>query len=97
MLSRFLTSHKLAEELGCTVSSIYNHIHKKNFNAIPRPIRLGRKLVWTREAVEEWLQNKLEQTEESQPASESKPVAKIGRPTKKEQRSRRVKEEPVQR
>ena len=90
MLSRFLNSHKLAEELGCTVSSIYNHVHRKNFNAVPRPIRLGRKLVWTREAVEEWLQAKLKQAENVQLEKEPQTTSKIGRPTKREQRSKRI-------
>ena len=90
MILRFLTSHKLAEELGCTVSSIYNHIHRKNFNAIPRPIRLGRKLIWPREAVEEWLENKMKESEGEKTHTPKMGLGKKGRPTKTEQRKRRI-------
>lgn len=50
------TAAELASALGYpSEHAIYQHVHKKNWDAVPHPIRLGRKLVWYIDTVREWL------------------------------------------
>ena len=52
---------EFAELLGMTVQSLYAR-RSRDPQSLPRAIRIGRRLVWRRETVEEWLVD-LEQTQ----------------------------------
>ncbi len=57
---KVLNVYELADLLGTTSAAIRSHWQRRNFEAIPRPIHLGRRLGWPLQVVEEWLQKKIE-------------------------------------
>jgi predicted DNA-binding transcriptional regulator AlpA len=72
------TPAELATALGYgSEHAIYQHVHKRNYDAIPPPIRLGRRLVWSVETVREWLAAK-----SSPKNSQIEQKRKRGRPRK---------------
>ena len=48
----------LAGYLGMTESSIRTHLSRCNWNAVPPPIRLGGRIAWIRDDVDDFLQQK---------------------------------------
>ncbi|BDQ37270.1 hypothetical protein SYK_16300 [Pseudodesulfovibrio nedwellii] len=57
---KVLNIYEFAELLGTTSAAIRSHWQRRNFDAIPRPIHLGRRLGWPMQIVEDWLQKKIE-------------------------------------
>ena len=57
----FYSIGELASLFGMTVPAIQAHLSRKNFEAIPPPIRLGKRLAWPVEGVEQWFSQKLSQ------------------------------------
>lgn len=55
----------LSSILGFSVSSIHAHLARKNYEAVPPPFRLGRKLAWSVKAVDAFLEEKMHQAEQS--------------------------------
>lgn len=54
-----LTAAQLGEELGLSEGSIRMHVHRGHAGTqIPPFFRLGRKVRWHREIVEQWLRTK---------------------------------------
>jgi len=54
---------ELAVALGFkSVGAVYKHVNRKNWDAIPPPVRLGARLVWPRDTVKMWLSAKNEAT-----------------------------------
>ncbi|MGE4299807.1 MAG: helix-turn-helix transcriptional regulator [Desulfovibrionaceae bacterium] len=53
----------LSAILGFTVPAIHAHLARKNYEAVPRPFHLGRRLAWSTEAVHQWLDMKINQPE----------------------------------
>jgi predicted DNA-binding transcriptional regulator AlpA len=56
---KFYCIEDMAELLGKSVVSIRGHIAMKQYDAVPPPVRQGRKLVWLVEAVDKWIEMKL--------------------------------------
>lgn len=91
MSKRFYTITDMATILGKSVAAIYAHLHRKQFHAVPPPSRLGRRLAWPVELVEEWIKQKNLQAyiEHERQVEVLKQPRKPGRPTKAEARLRR--------
>lgn len=58
MVTQIIGVHELAEILGTTTNAIRSNLGRKNYNAVPPPIRLGRRVVWTLRQVEEFISEK---------------------------------------
>ena len=54
---------EISELLGTTVSAIQGHLARKNFDAVPPPLRLGKRLVWPTSGVDEWFSKKIKQAQ----------------------------------
>lgn len=84
MEQRLYTIHDMAGLLGLTVSAIHGHLNRRNYGAVPRPIRLGRRLMWPVAIVDAWIQDKVDAaqaaTEEAHQQF-TQPVT-LGRPRK---------------
>ena len=59
MRKRLYNINELAEILGFTVPAIHAQLARKNYEAVPPPIKLGRRLAWPEELLEEWLAEKI--------------------------------------
>ena len=88
MKKAFFNIFEVASMWGTTPASIYAHLYRRNYDAVPPPIRLGRRLAWPAEELEAWIRRKTEAALSELPAQEKRPV---GRPTKAESRARRQK------
>lgn len=55
LLSPMMTKTQLAAELGMSEPGLMNI--QKSHPEMPRPIKIGVRLYWRREEVEEWLRN----------------------------------------
>lgn len=64
MHTRLLGINELAEVLGITAPAIHSHLARRNFEAVPPPIKLGRRLVWPESVLKEWLDEKIAQAQE---------------------------------
>lgn len=90
---RFYDIQDIATIFGKSVAAIHGHLARKQFDAVPPPMRLGRRLVWLVENVDEWIDAKADkaaaQAEESvrELYAQTRP-GKRGRPTKAEIRKR---------
>jgi len=90
---RFYNIEELATILGKTVAAIHGHLARKQFDAVPPPMRLGRRLAWLVEYVDAWIEAKAvkaaAQAEESMRGLSTKiQTGKRGRPTKAEVKAR---------
>ncbi|MDR3055706.1 MAG: hypothetical protein LBU53_09940 [Zoogloeaceae bacterium] len=56
---RFYYIEDIASLLGKSVSAIYGHLSRKQYDAVPPPMKLGRRLVWLVETTEEWINAKV--------------------------------------
>lgn len=74
----------LAAILGCTVASIQGHLARKNYDAVPVPIKIGRRLAWPVTVVGEWLDEKIVDAQNNSPRPAS--PKRRGRPRKTERR-----------
>ena len=64
---RLMQIEELSEKLGFSVASIKAHLQRRNFDAIPPPIRLGRKRCWVEEAVDAWIDAKIKKSNHEMP------------------------------
>jgi hypothetical protein len=71
-----------------TVAAIYGHLTRKNFEAVPPPVYLGRRLAWPVDVADAWIQKKIESALLKAQSVPSAP-RKIGRPTKAEAKARK--------
>lgn len=62
MQKRIYNINELASILGFTVPAVHAHLARKNYDAVPPPFRLGRRLAWSVEAVDNWLAEKIRQS-----------------------------------
>ena len=93
MERRFYYIEDMAAILGKSVAGIYGHLARKQYDAVPPPMKLGRRLAWLVEAVEDWVDMKLAQARaevERQAEFIQAPARKRGRPTKIEAREKRI-------
>jgi len=84
---RFYYINDMAELLGKSVVAIHAHLARKQYDAVPPPMRLGRRLVWLVEAVDEWINIKVAHAKtelEEQMSQIQATPKKRGRPTKLE-------------
>jgi len=65
-LEGYLTTAGVAERTGLTVASVYVYVRR---GALPPPVRVGRTLVWSEEAIDGWVAERVARLEE-----------KLGRP-----------------
>ncbi|MDR3361504.1 MAG: transcriptional regulator [Desulfovibrio sp.] len=88
---RFYNIQELATILGKSVSAIHGHLARKQFDAVPPPMRLGRRLAWLVESVDGWIDVKAAQAsvqaEEYRTVVQT-PARRRGRPTKIEAKVR---------
>jgi predicted DNA-binding transcriptional regulator AlpA len=86
----FYNISEMAAMLGLTVASIQAHLYRKNYEAVPPPVHLGRRLAWPAEATEAWVRRRTEAALSRLPAPETV-KRHVGRPTKAESRAQRQK------
>ena len=90
---RFYNIEELSTILGKSIAAVHGHLARKQFDAVPPPMKLGRRLAWLVDSVEAWIEQKAfqaaEQSEEYQKIIQAAPK-KIGRPTKAEVKARSV-------
>jgi len=88
---RFYNIEELSTILGKSIAAVHGHLARKQFDAVPPPMKLGRRLAWLVEAVDAWIDAKAAQADiKTMDASYRAvpPVRRRGRPTKSEQRAR---------
>lgn len=88
---RLYNIQELATILGKTVAAIHGHLARKQFDAVPPPMRLGRRLAWLVDAVDDWIDAKAAQaaTQAEEYATVMRiPAKRRGRPTKAEVKAR---------
>jgi len=65
MRKRLYNINELASILGFTVPAIHAHLARKNYDAVPPPFRLGRRLSWSVQSIDLFIENKMKEAEES--------------------------------
>ena len=55
MEQRTLYIHDLARLLGMTENALRIHLCRKNFSAVPQPVKLGHRIAWREQDVHDWL------------------------------------------
>jgi predicted DNA-binding transcriptional regulator AlpA len=63
-MQKLLNIGELADFLGFTVAAVSAHLHRKNWDAVPKPIKLGRRLAWPVEDVQAWVRDKIQARDE---------------------------------
>ncbi|WP_435102259.1 helix-turn-helix transcriptional regulator [Arhodomonas sp. AD133] len=58
-MSKILYLRDVADELGMTEAAVRSHLQRGS-DAVPKPSRLGGRLVWGRKQFDAWLEAKLE-------------------------------------
>ena len=85
MTSRFYNINEMAGILGLTVAAVHAHLARRNYEAVPIPLRLGKRLAWPTDHVEQWIQDKIKKAQGSAEQKSSPltntPIRK-GRPRK---------------
>lgn len=88
---RFYNIEELSTILGKSIAAVHGHLARKQFDAVPPPMKLGRRLAWLVEYVDAWIEQKAlqatAQSEEYQSFMQAAPK-KRGRPTKAEVKAR---------
>ena len=87
---RFYNIEELSTILGKSIAAVHGHLARKQFDAVPPPMKLGRRLAWLVESVDAWIEQKAlqaAQSEEYQNFVQAAPK-KRGRPTKAEAKAR---------
>lgn len=77
----------MSQLLGRSIASIYAHLQRKQFDAVPMPIKLGRRLAWVVADVNKWVDDKLKEVHaehEAYKKSIQTHPRRRGRPTKAE-------------
>ena len=88
---RFYNIQEVATILGKSVAAIHGHLARKQFDAVPPPMRLGRRLAWLVESVDSWIDAKADNAvaqAEAYFSSTQISRKRRGRPTKAEVRRR---------
>ena len=88
---RFYNIDELATILGKSIAAIHGHLARKQFDAVPPPLKLGRRLAWQVESVDAWIEAKVAEAHQhiaDQQEFMQAPAKKRGRPTKAETKLR---------
>ena len=84
---KFYNIEEMSAILGKSIASIYGHLARRQFDAVPMPMKLGRRLAWLVSGVDEWVDGKLREVEEERKVYEehmkSSVVRRRGRPRKR--------------
>ena len=86
---QFYNISELSIIFGKTVASIHGHLARKQFDAVPPPIKLGRRLAWPVNEVDAWIADKATRANEKatgQCNSAKQPAKRRGRPRKSERK-----------
>ena len=93
---RFYYMEDISTILGKSIAAIHGHLARKQYDAVPPPMKLGRRLAWLVESVEAWIEAKAQSVANDAGNVKnciSAPAApKRGRPTKAEARAKRVRQ-----
>jgi len=89
---RFYNIEELATILGKSIAAVHGHLARKQFDAVPPPMKLGRRLAWLVDAVDDWIDGKAAQA--AAQVGEYRefvqaPARRRGRPTKAETKAKR--------
>ncbi|MDD2467991.1 MAG: hypothetical protein PHI97_28775 [Desulfobulbus sp.] len=88
---RFYNIEEMSIILGKSIAAVHGHLARKQFDAVPPPMKLGRRLAWLVESVDLWIEQKSReaatQWEKHQDFVQAAPK-KRGRPTKVEMKAR---------
>lgn len=88
---RFYNIEEVSTILGKSIAAVHGHLARRQFDAVPPPMRLGRRLAWLVESVDAWIEQKTlqaaAQSEEYHNFMQATPK-KRGRPTKAELKAR---------
>ena len=87
---RFYNIDELSTILGKTVASIHGHLSRKQYDAVPPPMKLGRRLAWLDDAVDAWIADKAARADEKAAAQRihaTLPTRGRGRPRKSERKN----------
>lgn len=91
---RFYNIEEMSIILGKTIAAVHGHLSRRQFDAVPRPMKLGRRLAWLVESVEAWIEAKaqaaVDDAENVKNRISTPAAPKRGRPTKVEARAKRV-------
>lgn len=91
---RFYYMEDISTILGKSIAAIHGHLARKQYDAVPPPMKLGRRLAWLVESVEVWIEAKAQlaadDAENVKNRLSSLAAPKRGRPTKVEARAKRV-------
>lgn len=89
---RFYNIEEISIILGKSISAIHGHLARKQFTAVPPPIKLGRRLAWLVESVDLWIQEKSQEAQllQQNELKTTAPSASIGRPNKTQARAKRM-------
>jgi len=83
---KFYNIDEMSAILGKSIASIYGHLARKQFDAVPMPMKLGRRLAWLVTGVDEWVDGKIREVERQAEKYEehisSSVVRRRGRPRK---------------
>ncbi|MCD7984243.1 MAG: hypothetical protein LUG19_08330 [Desulfovibrio sp.] len=55
---RFYNIEELSTILGKSIAAVHGHLARKQFDAVPPPMKLGRRLAWLVESVDAWIEQK---------------------------------------
>lgn len=80
-MQRIYYINDLAGILGTSPASIHGHLARRNYEAVPPPIRLGHRLAWPAEVLDSWLSKKIEASQTTQTCTDA-PRRSRGRPRK---------------
>lgn len=58
----------IAKILGKTESAVRNHIRRRDWSAIPSPVRIGGRLAWRQTDIDQWLEDKTPISSQNQQA-----------------------------
>ncbi len=96
---RFYYIEEMSAILGKTPAAIHGHLARKQYDAVPPPVKIGRRQAWLVEAVEEWINAKVivarVEVEKQMEFMRVNPV-KRGRPTKTEEIKRRKEQQDLE-
>jgi len=88
---RFYNIEELSTILGKSIAAVHGHLARKQFDAVPPPMKLGRRLAWLVDAVDTWIDGKAAQAAaqaEGYKECMQAPARRRGRPTKAETKAR---------
>ncbi|MDR1397681.1 MAG: hypothetical protein LBJ14_08120 [Desulfarculales bacterium] len=89
---RFYNIDEMSTILGKSISAIHGHLARRQYDAVPPPMKLGRRLAWLVEMVDKWIADKVAHAEaqaEIHKEFMQTPPKRKGRPTKTGKKTKR--------